>query len=620
MTDYLIDGEILGDIADAIREKTNSTDPIAPENMASEIASITVGNKVTDLTDSTWYIPSGWIASAGYGDFAVNFDVTINGTTTRTNCNRLAIGFEETVVTPPTPLDDGTMPTASLEDEVILTTKANSIVVKGTIKSAIVTNSDEMLITFTGGADIANTDLINWLYTYGELQTQEPEIDLSAYQTKTDENLNTESKEIVSAINELNTFLKGDLVGTWVFKDSVSKPEYEGEEHLTYLQFTNEGFEFTRFTFYQEDDFWCLSYSDDKYGMDIDEVLVNGEWSNGISKTITITEETTDTTFISWLKANATKISDIELDTENKSIVGAINELNAKIGTSTPSVSLIGTWTVIDEPEIPKSDLPLEFTCNGTEYMAIGTTSMGSSSWGINALSYQVKEAGYYDVAYTNNPSGSYGITHGWSDEAYKTITVTEEPTDPNAIAWLGANTDAPKIDTPSKPCFEMPQIRFTSATGSTDNDTTPNLFVDAENPLKLTVEIVGGGALQVGDQLQVCYRKRFNGSMANGFKRKYKLQRFAEYVVTEEDLDKQYLTVSVACEYGSVDKMLHHAYRGLFHDGKAGEIAPLYLRIRRPKGGMQNNDSGQTVDAEFSNIVTIWKHSIRGIQTIRIQ
>ena len=38
--DYLIDGEILGDIADAIREKTNSTDTITPENMASEIASI----------------------------------------------------------------------------------------------------------------------------------------------------------------------------------------------------------------------------------------------------------------------------------------------------------------------------------------------------------------------------------------------------------------------------------------------------------------------------------------------------------------------------------------------------------------------------------------------------
>lgn len=169
-------------------------------------------------------------------------------------------------------------------------------------------------------------------------------------------------------------------------------------------------------------------------------------------------------------------------------------------------------------------------------------------------------------------------------------------------------------------PKEEMPQIRFTSATGTNVDGQTPNLHVDTTHPLKLTVEIVGGGALQVGDQLQVCHRKRFNGSQANGYRRKYKLQRFAEYVVTEEDLDKQYLTVSVTCEYGSTDKMLHHAHRGLFHDGRADNIAPLYLRIRRPKGNLQTNDSGQTVDAEFSNIVTIWKHTHRGYQTIRIQ
>ena len=166
---------------------------------------------------------------------------------------------------------------------------------------------------------------------------------------------------------------------------------------------------------------------------------------------------------------------------------------------------------------------------------------------------------------------------------------------------------------------FEMPQIRFTSATGSTEND-TPMLYVDIDNPLKLNVEIVGGGALKVGDQLQVCRRKRFSGSESNGFKRKYKLQRFAEYVITEEDLDKKYLTVEVACEHGHPDKMLHHSYRGLFHDGKAGDIAPLYIRIRRPKWGLHNDDSGQSINADFSNIVTIWKHSIRGTQSIRIQ
>lgn len=290
---------------------------------------------------------------------------------------------------------------------------------------------------------------------------------------------------------------------------------------------------------------------------------------------------------------------EFEVDEENQKV-----KINATGGGSS-SVSLIGTWTIIDEPEIPTSDLPLEFTSNGTEYVALGYTSMGSSTWGINALSYQSPE-GYYDAAYTNNPSGSYGISHGWSDEGYKYITITKEPTNAKAIAWLGNNTDAPKIELPKE---EMPQIRFTSANGNGQENST--FYVDEEYPLKLTVEVTGG-ALQVGDQLQVCRRKRFDGSRANNFKRKYKLQRFEEYVVTEEDLDKRFLTVNI---YHTGKRTEY----GLFRDGKEPTISPLYLRIRRPKGNLQDNDSGQTVDAEFSNIVTIWKSYHRGNQAIRI-
>lgn len=292
-----------------------------------------------------------------------------------------------------------------------------------------------------------------------------------------------------------------------------------------------------------------------------------------------------------------------EVNRENQVV-----KINATGGNSTPSVSLIGTWTVIDEPEIP-TGFPLEFTSNGNTYTAIGTASYGPSSWGINALAYQDDNGAYISV-YVNNPSGSYGITHGWGDEAYKTITVTKEPTDANAIAWLGNNTNAPKVEIPKE---EMPQIRFTSANGSTMDKTVSTFYVDEENPLKLTVEVTGG-ALQVGDALQVCIRKRFNGSKSNGYRRKYKLQRCAEYIVTEEDLDKRFLTVQVfASGEGS------RGYRGLFRDGKMSSTSPLYLRIRRPKGNMQLNDSGQTVDAEFSNIVTIWKDYHRSDRLIRI-
>ena len=276
-------------------------------------------------------------------------------------------------------------------------------------------------------------------------------------------------------------------------------------------------------------------------------------------------------------------------------------------GGSSSGVSQVGTWFIIDEPEIPQKDFPLEFTSNGGTYVAIGATSMGSSSWGINALSYQ-RNYGAYDAAYTNNPSGKYGITHGWANDDYRYITVSKEPTDLGAIAWLNNNTNAPKVELPEEP---MPQIRFVSANGSYEETST--FRVDEENPLKLTVEITSG-ALQVGDALQACIRKRFNGCLANNRKRKYKLQRFSEYVVTENDLERKYLTVPITFA-GTTDK----AYRGLFRDGNATGLSPIYLRIRRPVGNLQSNDSGQTVDARFSNIVTVMKNYHRGDQVIRI-
>lgn len=115
-------------------------------------------------------------------------------------------------------------------------------------------------------------------------------------------------------------------------------------------------------------------------------------------------------------------------------------------GGSSSNASLIGTWTVIDEPEIPTTDLPLSFTSNGKTYTQISWGITGSSTWGIYNLRYQTEDRVYDDIAYTNNPSGNYGIAHGWSNDAYKTITVTEEPTDARAIAWLGTNTNAPKV------------------------------------------------------------------------------------------------------------------------------------------------------------------------------
>ena len=50
MSDYLIDGSTLEDIADAIRSKTGGSSLIAPEDMPTEIASISGGGGATSFT------------------------------------------------------------------------------------------------------------------------------------------------------------------------------------------------------------------------------------------------------------------------------------------------------------------------------------------------------------------------------------------------------------------------------------------------------------------------------------------------------------------------------------------------------------------------------------------
>ena len=314
--------------------------------------------------------------------------------------------------------------------------------------------------------------------------------------------------------------------------------------------------------------------------------------------------------------AGTIKVGGTGQDDENAKELATKEYVDSKIGGSDEDTITITFNDNLTDIVFGTYFFSFEFTHQGETKLGYG---MQFQNWGGSGahLHYLIANGESITVC-TRYPGGEM---NNWYGEEYKKITASAMPTDETLLAIFNTNTTvqgSPSSNNSNG--LEMPQIRFTSATGSTDDGLTPNLYVNEVNPLKLTVEIVGGGALQVGDQLQVCHRKRFNGSRANDFRRKYKLQRFAEYVVTEEDLDKQYLTVSITCNLASEDKMLKHAYRGLFHDGMAGNIAPLYLRIRRAKGNMQTNDSGQTVDAEFSNIVTIWKHSIRGNQTIRIQ
>lgn len=269
-------------------------------------------------------------------------------------------------------------------------------------------------------------------------------------------------------------------------------------------------------------------------------------------------------------------------------------------GSSTPSVSLIGTWTVIDNPEIPTSDIPLEFTSNGTEYIGIGSTSMGSSSWGINALSY-ISPEGYYDAAYVNNPSESYGITHGWRNETYRYLTVTKEPDDSKAIAWLGANTDAPKVELPKE---EMPQIRFVSL-----QDTNGRMALNEANPFTFTVEVTGGGALKEGDLLQICVRrkswhKRKDSEVRKG---KWKLRQVAQKEITSADIEKRFLSIKVTADDVSMhgNFLFHNDRNASRANGTIDTLSYIYFRIKRVT---KYDSDGVECNAIFSNVERVAK------------
>lgn len=417
MSDYLIDGEILGDIADAIREKTNSTDTITPENMASEIASITGSNKITDLTDTSWVLKTnptviGTRTPGVYNEMLWQYHINFisNGTSYTTfedwsYANGYAYGLAY--------------------DDTKVFSKINDA-----SQSSSWTNEAYRTISITGGTDAQNTDLIDYLCANGELQEKE-------YQTKIDESLETESKEIVGAINEVNekTVDKVSIINTAI---QTYAYYHEMDEGITYAL---------------------------PYGMSNSE---GGDISYGNM----------------YLRVPIVEGKNVKFELEDNHV-----KINATGGNS-----------------------------------------------------------------------------------------------------------------------FEMPQIRFTGA-----RYTNTGKIVDTDNPLTLSVEIVGGGALQEGDKLQICVRRTYGYKRNDMPYRKQKLRAVCTYDITNEDIDKRFLSINT----NRVNSWLFYNDRNSTINGEIDTQSAFYLRIKRVT---KYQGDGNECDAIFSNIVTVWKTYNRHTHEVNIK
>lgn len=157
-------------------------------------------------------------------------------------------------------------------------------------------------------------------------------------------------------------------------------------------------------------------------------------------------------------------------------------------------------------------------------------------------------------------------------------------------IEALGENTGSGDTGGSS---LEMPLIRFVGLRGDNFLSSHP------VTPLSISfsIEIIAG-SVQVDDTLQICSMRTFSVCPRNA-RKKRKLRRFAEYVITEDDLDKRVLTLTVHPQEAAFKYMAHN-------NRQSGGPGIIYFRIRRPVGDLQANDSGMSVSAKFSNVVPV--------------
>lgn len=173
---------------------------------------------ITDLTNTTWNIPAGWTASAGYGQF--NVTNTMYGTISAT----FYIGYDFNAA------------------EESINAKAN--VVSNTVYGGV-SNTNGFSLKITGGADATNPDLISWLETNGTQVIEEPPSSKETYFSIMSELAQTIAEktgaELPLSIDEMIDALGSSSINIITFTIN-SYGTYQAEEGMTWYEWINSDY------------------------------------------------------------------------------------------------------------------------------------------------------------------------------------------------------------------------------------------------------------------------------------------------------------------------------------------------------------------------------------------
>ena len=174
---------------------------------------------ITDLTNTTWNIPAGWTASAGYGQFNVTNIMYETGGIGKI----FYIGYEFNPV------------------EGSISGKAN---IAGNNVYGTVSNTNGFSLKITGGADATNTKLISWLQENGTLVTSkapnytalDDALDrlAVAIAERTGAELPLTLEEMLEAAKEIGSAA--------LISFTISGTTYQAEEGMTWQQWVNSDY------------------------------------------------------------------------------------------------------------------------------------------------------------------------------------------------------------------------------------------------------------------------------------------------------------------------------------------------------------------------------------------